>query len=214
MDIYHSKVLVALLIGSLVLISCSSGQNGQVLTPTATISATPLPTTLPYWDLFPLDWDPEGGWTTLVLEESDISFKIPTVYQTGNCGKMITFDKDVANYKAHVIGFEGSRIQLHIFSEWEEDWEKPVKEGKAPAGSHLVTPVERFSLGGIPAVRFITTNPDQKMLLYSKGAWASYHDKLYSFSYLSAPYLPSCDALPLSEEQVYEYLLSTVEFLE
>jgi hypothetical protein len=214
MDIYHSKVLVALLIGSLVLISCSSGQNGQVLTPTATISATPLPTTLPYWDLFPLDWDPEGGWTTLVLEESDISFKIPTVYQTGNCGKMITFDKDVANYKAHVIGFEGGTIQLHIFSEWEEDWEKPLKEGKAPAGSHLVTPVERFSLGGIPAVRFITTNPDQKMLLYSKGAWASYHDKLYSFSYLSAPYLPSCDALPLSEEQVYEYLLSTVEFLE
>jgi len=214
MNICYCKVFVAFLLSSMVLIACNPAQTGHVITLTETINATPSPTTLPYWDLLPLDWDPDGGWTTLVLEESDISFQIPVVYQTGDCGKLVTFDKDVANYKAHVIGFEGSQIQLHIYSEWEADWEKLVIEGQAPPRSSLVTPVERFTLGGIPAVRYISTNPDSKMLLYSKGAWAYYHDKLYSFSYISAPYLPSCDALPLSEEQVYEYLVSTVEFLE
>lgn len=129
-------------------------------------------------------------------------------------GKSVTFDKDVVNYKAHVIGFESSQIQLHIYSEWEADWEKLVIEGQAPPRISLVTPVERFTLGSTPAVRYISTNPDSKMLLYNKGAWAYFHKKLYSFSFISAPYLPSCDALPLSEEQVYEYLVSTVEFLE
>jgi hypothetical protein len=57
-------------------------------------------------------------------------------------------------------------------------------------------------------------NPDAKTLAYSKEALAIYRDKLYAFSYLSLPELPSCDAPPLSEEQVYEYLLSTLEFLE
>ncbi len=214
MNIYNSKVFVAFLFGSFVLISCGSDQATQIITPSGTISSTPSLTPLPYWDLLPLDWEPEGGWTTLVLEEADISFQIPSVYQTGDCGKPVSFDKDVINYKAQVIGFQGSQIQLHIYSEWEEDLDKLVREGEAPPHTPLVTPVERITLGGIPAVRYISTNPDQKMLLYSKGVWANYHDKLYSFSYISAPYLPSCDALPLSEEQVFEYLISTVEFLE
>jgi hypothetical protein len=214
MFVYHSKVSVAFLIGPFVLIACSSAQIDHVFIPTQTIAATPSPTTLPYWDLLPLDWDPTEGWTTLRLEEVDISIQIPTVYQTGGCGKLFTVEKDVANYKAHLIGFEGGTIRIHVYSEWEEYLDKLMSAGEAPPGSHLVTPVERISLGGIPAVRYISTNPDQKMLLYSKGAWAYYHDKLYSFSYLSAPYMPSCDALPLSEEQVFEYLLSTVEFLE
>lgn len=154
------------------------------------------------------------------MEEFDIVIQIPSVYQTGSCGAIFSADKvrskdQVADgYKAHLIGFEGGTIRIHIYTEWGEDLDKLVKEGEVPSHSPLVTPVERFSLGGIPAVRYISTNPDQKMLLYSKGAWAYYHDRLYSFSYLSVPYLPSCDALPLSEEQVFEYLLSTVEFLE
>ena len=86
--------------------------------------------------------------------------------------------------------------------------------GQAPTRISLATPVDRFTLGGTPAVRYIPTNPDLKMLLYSKGSWAYFHEKLYSFSFIRAPYLPSCDALPLSVEQVYEYLVTTVEFLE
>jgi hypothetical protein len=214
MKIYYSKVLGAFFFGSLILISCKSAQNSNGISPTETIPSIPSPTTIPYWDLLPLDRDPDGGWTTLVLEETDISFQIPSVYQTGDCGKLVTFDKDVANYKAQVIGFQDSQIQLHIYSEWEEDLDKLVKEGAAPRYSPLISPVEQVTLGGIPAVRYIATNPDQEMVLYSKGVWASYHDKLYSFSFISAPYLPSCDAIPLSEEQVFEYLISTVEFLE
>jgi hypothetical protein len=57
-------------------------------------------------------------------------------------------------------------------------------------------------------------NPDSKTLAYNKVALAIFRDKLYAFSYLSIPELPSCDAPPLSEEQVYEYFLSTLEFLE
>jgi hypothetical protein len=140
--------------------------------------------------------------------------QIPSLYRTGDCGKLFTLVKDVENYNTRPIGFEGSTIRIHVYSEWEEDLEKLVKDGKAPPNSYPVTPVERFSLGGISAVRYITTNPDQKMLLYSKGVWTYFHDSLCSFSYVSAPSLPSCDALPLSEEQVFEYLVSTVEFLE
>ena len=182
--------------------------------PTEQIASTPSPTTLPYWDLLPLDWDPDGGWTTVRMEELDIAFQIPFVYQTGNCGEIFTADKEPDAYKAHLIGFNGGTIRIHVYSEWGEDLDKLVKEGEVPPNSPFITPVERFLLDGIPAVRYITTNPDQKMLLYHKVVWAHYHDKLYSFSYGSAPYLPSCDALPLSEEQVFEYLVSTVEFLE
>jgi hypothetical protein len=214
MNIYNSKVFVAFLFGSMVLISCGSAQTAQIITLTETINATPAPTTLPYWDLLPLEWEPDGGWTTLQMDEFDIAFQIPAAYQTGSCGKLFIADKGGVTYKGELIGFEGSTIRIHIYSEWEEDWEKLVIEGEAPPDSHLVTSVERFTLAGIPAVRYISTNPDSKMLLYGKMAWAYYHDKLYSFSYISAPYLPSCDALPLSEEQVFEYLVSTVEFLE
>jgi hypothetical protein len=52
------------------------------------------------------------------------------------------------------------------------------------------------------------------MLLYVKVAIVYYLDRLYSLSFASVPYQPSCDAYPLSEEQVFEYLVSTVEFLE
>jgi hypothetical protein len=214
MNIYNSKAFVALLFGSIVLLSCSSAQTTQTITLTETINATPAPTTWPYWDLLPLEWEPDGGWTTLQMDEFEIAFQIPAAYQTGSCGKLFIADKGGVTYKGQLIGFEGGTIRIHIYSEWEEDWERLVIEGEAPPHGPLVTPVERITLGGIPAVRYISTNPDSKMLSYSKVAWAYYHDRLYSFSFLSLPDNPSCDALPLSEEQIFEYLVSTVEFLE
>ena len=215
MKIDNSKAFVAFLFASFILISCGSDQTAQTLTPAGTIASTPSPTTLPYWDLLPLEWEPEGGWTTLRMEEFEIAFQIPAVYQTGACGKLFVADKGGGGtYKGQLIGFEGGTIRIHIYSQWEQDWERLVIEGQAPPDSHLVTPVERFTLAGIPAVRFISTNPDSKMLPYAKGVWAFYHDRLYSFSFLSLPDHPSCDALPLSEEQVFEYIVSTVEFLE
>jgi hypothetical protein len=220
MSVYYSKLFVAYMVGSLVLFSCNSAQTGHVIIPTEATTAAPFPTTLPYWDLLPLDWDPDGGWTTLRMEEFDIAIQIPSVYQTGNCGAVFSEDKERSEdeiadaYEARLIGFEGGTIRVHIYSVWPEDLDNLVREGEAPPHSPLITPVEHFSMGGIPAMRYVSTNPDQEMLLYSKVAWAYYHDRLYSFSFLSAPYLPSCDAFPLSEEQVFEYLVSTAGFLE
>ena len=214
MKIYHSKVFVVLFLCSFALIACSCAQTNPTTIPTETNSPTPVPTTLPYWDLLPLDFDPVGGWRTIRLEDSEISFQIPSVYQDGDCGELFQFDKDVENYQAHVISFLRGTIQIKIYSEWEAYIDKFIKEGEVPRDLHLVSPVEQISIGGIPAVRVISTNPDQEMITYSKGVWVYYHDKLYSFGYMSVPYLPSCDAFPLSEEQVFEYLVSTVEFLE
>jgi len=220
MSSYYSKPFVAFMVGSLVLISCHAAQTEQVIIPTETITAAPSPTTLPYWDLLPLDWDPDGGWTTLRVEEFDIAIQIPSVYQTGNCGALFIEDKKRSGdetadaYEARLIGFEGGTIRIHIYTVWPEDLDNFVREGQALPHSPFITPVEHFSIDGIPAVRYISTNPDQEMLLYVKVAFVYYLDRLYSFSFASVPYLPSCDAYPLSEEQVFEYLVSTVEFLE
>lgn len=148
------------------------------------------------------------------MEDAGISFKYPAIYQEGTCGTIFTEDKVTADYQCRLIGFEGSSIRIHVFTVWGSELDKIAREGQPPRYTKLVTPVERFLLGGIPAVRYVSMNPDSKTLEYSKEAFAIYHDKLYAFSYLHLPELPSCDARPLSEQQVYEYLLSTLEFLE
>jgi hypothetical protein len=148
------------------------------------------------------------------MEDSGISFQYPSVYQEGNCGTIFTEDKVTADYQCRLIGFEGSSIRIHVYEVWGSGLDKTAREGQPPPYAKLVTSVERFSLGGIPAVRYVSMNPDSRTLEYSKMALAIYRDKLYSFSYLNHPELPSCDAPPLSEEQVYEYLLSTLDFLE
>jgi hypothetical protein len=220
MGVNNNKAFVVYIVSSMVLASCMASQTEQVILPTATSTTAPSPTTLPYWDLLPLDWDPAGDWTTLRMEEVDIAIQIPSVYQTGSCGALFIEDKKISGdeiidgYEAHLIGFEGSTIRIHIYSVWPEELDNLVRQGQAPPHSPLITPVEHFSIGGKPAVRYISTNPDQEMLHYSKMAFVYYRDRLYSFSFLSTPYLPSCDAYPLSEEQVFEYLVSTVEFLE
>ena len=148
------------------------------------------------------------------MEDSGLSFQYPSVYQEGTCGTIRTEDKVTADYQCRLIAFEGGTIRIHVFTVWPSELDKLAREGQPPPRWKLVTSVERFSLGGISAVRYVSMNPDAKTLGYSKEALAIYRDKLYAFSYLSIPELPSCDAPPLSEEQVYEYLLSTLEFLE
>jgi hypothetical protein len=198
----------------LVLMSCSPVRWGSDGTATEAVSRTLSPTSLPYWDLLPLWSDPDGGWTSYRMEDSGISFQYPSAYQEGDCGTIFTEDKVTADYRCRLIGFEGSSIRIHVFEVWGSELDETAREGQPPAIGKLVTSVERFSLGGIPAVRYVSMNPDSKTLGYSKVALAIYRDKLYAFSYLSLPELRSCDAPPLSEEQVYEYLLSTLEFLE
>ncbi|MDH3944337.1 MAG: hypothetical protein OEV06_09625, partial [Anaerolineae bacterium] len=62
--------------------------------------------------------------------------------------------------------------------------------------------------------RYVSLIPDYSTLDYSKTAAVYHHDKVYHFSYANLSYLSSCEAPPLTEEQVYEYLLSTFEFLD
>jgi hypothetical protein len=214
MDISYKRICKALFICALALISCSPARFGSDGTATEAVSRTPSPISLPYWDLLPLWSDPVGGWISYRMEDSGISLQYPSVYQEGNCGTIFIEDKVTDNYQCRLIGFLGSSIRIHVYEVWESGWDKTAREGQPPPYAKLVTSVERFSLGGIPAVRYVSWNPDSKTLAYSKVALAIYRDKLYEFSYLNLPELPSCDAPPLSEEQVYEYLLSTLEFVE
>jgi hypothetical protein len=56
--------------------------------------------------------------------------------------------------------------------------------------------------------------PNSQTLDYSKTAMVYYRDKIYVFSYANLTYFSSCEAPPLTEEQVYEHLIFTLEFLE
>jgi hypothetical protein len=148
------------------------------------------------------------------MEDSGVSFQYPSVYQEGGCGMIFTEDKVAADYRCRLIGFQGSSIRIHVFEEWGSELDDIAGEGQPPSIGELVTSVEQFSLGGIPAVRYVSMIPNNVGLEYRKVALVYYRDKLYMFSYGNVTYLPSCDAPPLSEEQVYEYLLSTLEFPE
>ena len=215
MDISSRKVCKAILmIGLLVLVSCSPARFEPEGTATEAVSISPTPTSRPYWDLLPLPSDPAGGWTAIRMEDSGISFQYPSVYQEGNCGTIFTEDKMGADYQSRLIGFEGSSIRIHVFDEWGSELDQIAGGDQPPSEGELVTSVEPFSLGGMPAVRYISMIPNNVALEYTKVALAYHGDRLYMFSFGNVTYLPSCDAPPLSEEQVYEHLLSTLDFLD
>jgi hypothetical protein len=174
----------------------------------------PPPTSLPYWDLLPLENDPVGGWVFHRVDEVNISFQYPSIYQNGNCGAIFTEYKVIDDYQGLLIGFAGSSIRIHIYDQWGSELDETSREGHAPEHGKLVTDVERFSIGGIPAVRYVSMIPDSKTLDYNKTAIAYYRDRVYVFSFANLTYFSSCEAPPLTEEQVYEYMLSTLEFLE
>lgn len=214
MKLSYHRIFRAIFICSLLVVACSPDRLSPGGTATATINPTPSPTTVPYWDLLPLWADPIGGWTTYHMDDYGITFEYPAVYQDVNCGKIFREDKVTEFYQAHLFGFEGGTIRIHIFKVWDSDLDKLAREGQPSAISKLVTPVERFSLGGIPAFRYIAMIPESQTLDYNKAAVAYYHDMIYMFSYANFSYIASCEAHPLTEEQVYEHMLSTLEFLE
>jgi hypothetical protein len=61
--------------------------------------------------------------------------QIPSLYRTGDCGKLFTLVKDVENYNTRPIGFEGGTIRIHVFSEWPEDMDTLARKGEAAPGS-------------------------------------------------------------------------------
>jgi hypothetical protein len=78
----------------------------------------------------------------------------------------------------------------------------------------LLTAVEQFSLGGVPARRHISRIPESSAMEYIKSASATFEGRIYMFEYRGLVDFSKCDAPPLSEEAVFEHLLSTLEFIQ
>ncbi len=214
MDIFYLGIYKALFIFSLGLVSCGPARFVPNGIETEAISVTPSPTLQPYWGLDPSLPDPVGGWQTYQAGELDLAFEYPSVYQQGRCGEFFLVEKTVEDNEYHLIGY-GSSIRISIFKKWDNKLDQITRTGQPPSEVTLLTDVETFSLGGEPAFRYIyRILQDPDAFEYAKTAWTFYRGKLYWFSYLDITDLPRCDAPPISEDAVYEHMLSTAKFLK
>jgi hypothetical protein len=203
-----------LLVVLLLLASCANPTGTVATSPgidTDRAAATPTPAA--YWDLLPLTSQPEGGWKTYRSEELGLAFQYPAVYDELDCGQILRFEKDYEDAACSVVGF-GS-IRIHVWEAWEGNVGEHAASIQTKPEVQLLTAVEPFSIDGVPAFRVVHTQPRQADLEYVKSAFAAFGGKLHEFSYgrmlLSTM---QCDAPPLSQEAVYEHLLSTFEFID
>jgi hypothetical protein len=207
------KAFRALLLLALALAACKSPASTVVATAEETgIPPTPTPTPAPYWDLLPLTSEPEGGWKTYRSDELAFAFQYPAVYDKSECGEIWTKEIDTEEAAYSVIGMPGT-IQVHVFKRWEGDAAGWLSAPASAPDQQALTEVEQFSLGGVPAFRAIYQVPAQPEIDYVKIALVEFAGRLYQFAYFKMPAHGTCDAPPLSEEEVYEHLLSTVEFI-
>jgi len=214
MDNSRINVFKTLFMFAFVLISCSSAQIGPDGTQTEAVSKTPSPTLRPYWGLDPSLPDPIGGWMTYQAEEVELTFEYPSVYDNGECGEIFMVEKVVEDNEYHLIGL-GSSIRISVFKKWSSEFDELTKTGQPSSELTLLTDVETFSLGGEPAFRYIyLIIQDPEAFEYGKTAWTFYREKLYWFSYMEIADLARCGAPPISEEAVYEHMLTTIDFLE
>lgn len=214
MDISHLRSYKALFIFSLWLISCSPARFVPDEIQIEAVSEKPSPTLQPYWGLDPSLPDPVGGWQTYQAEEVNLTFEYPSVYEQGGCGELFVVEKIIEDNEYHLIGY-GSSIRIRIFTKWDSKLDEITRTGQPPSDLTLLTDVETFSLGGEPASRYVYFLPkDPNAFEYAKTAWTFYRGKLYWFSYLAITDLPRCNAPSISEDAVYEHMLSTVEFLK
>ena len=206
------KALGAILALLMALASCSGTPGTATATPLVERSyAATAPTPAPYWDLLPLGSQLEGEWKTHRMDELNFAFLYPAVYTEVDCGGIFVAKKAVEKDEYTLIGFEGGTIRIRVFESWAGDLAEHVSEIVSESDVQLLTAVEQFSIDGVPALRHIyrvqgSSDPD-----YVKVAFAAFEDRLYMFQY-NHMHSIICDAPPLSEEVVYEYILSTVEF--
>lgn len=198
----------------MVLAACTSPSSTITGTPTDSGQTIPTPKLMPYWDLQPLDIEPTGGWTTFRTDEMDLAYQYPSLYDEIDCGKIFVEDKVVGENEYSLIGFVGGTIRIRIFSNWDRRLDELAFEGKVSSDLRLLTSVEQFSLGRVPANRHIYMIPDSLAMEYTKIVTAVFKDNLYLFQYDNFVDRSRCDAPPLSEEAVFEHLLSTVEFIQ
>lgn len=205
------RILLPILLG---LVACASPSSTSSGTSTDSGQTVPTPKRMPYWDLQPLDIEPPGGWATFQTNEMDLAFQYPSLYDEIDCGKIFEEDKVVGENEYRLIGFVGGTIRLRIFHTWDRQLDELAFEGKASSDLKLLTNVEQFSLGGTPARRHIYLIPDSLAIEYTKIVTAVFEERLYLFQYNNYVDRSRCDAPPLSEEAVFEHVLSTVEFIQ
>lgn len=170
----------------------------------AILSATPSP----YWDLLPLHSTPVGGWKTYTNTQYGFAFEYPESYDTGSCGKLIVSESE-QQFEIHV---DGGTISIKITPANDIDLEAYAQRLIDKNGYSPYTTGD-FMIDGVLAVRFtlpIGLLPTSAQ--YQKLALMIHQDKLHLFQYSFQNFV-GCDAARLSEEAVYEYLISTWHFL-
>jgi hypothetical protein len=168
------------------------------------LSATPQP----YWDLLPLNKTPEGGWKTYTNTQYGFSFEYPLTFDTESCGKL-TVTQSAQQLK---INDDGGTIFITVTPVNGMSLER-YAEGLVDKNGYLpLTPVDHFRIDDIPAVRFILPMGLPSSAQYQKLALLIHKDKFYLFEYSFVNFF-WCDAPPISEEAVYEHLISTWQFL-
>jgi hypothetical protein len=203
-------------------IAVTSGETNLAPVPTPTLAYTPTPaltatpTPAPYWDLLPLTSEPEGGWKIYQNDELDFTFQYPAAHDEGVCGKVWVEDKYWRDPPGIAVGL--SSINMYVFDTWSGELVDHVSLFTSRPEVQLLTAVEAFSIAGLPALRFIFRvrgGPNMGVMPptdYIKRAFVAFEGTLYEFAYLHFAHVRDCDAPPLSEEAVYEHLLTTVEF--
>ena len=170
----------------------------------AVLSATPAP----YVDLPPLYSTPVGGWETYTNTQYGFSFEYPSKYYTGSCGKLI-IRESAQQFEIHV---DGGTIFIKITSADDIGLEAYAQQLIDKNGYSPLTTVDDFMIDGIPAVHFMLPLGLPTSAQYQKLALMIHQDQLYLFQYSFQNFV-GCDAPPISEEAVYEHLISTWHFL-
>lgn len=207
------KNVGALLSILMVLTACVDSPGVNVITPMYTDWPKPTSTPLAYWDLHPLVAEPVGGWKTHRMEGLRLAFQYPSIYDEVDCGRVFVEEKVVGESAYTLVGL-GSSIRIRVYLSWDTALDEYISEGITRPELKLLTEVETFYLDGVFARRHILQIPESSALEYIKIASAIYERKLYVFQFNDMVELSSCDAPPLSEEAVYEHLLSTLEFIQ
>lgn len=173
----------------------------------ATRNALPTITPAPYWDLQPLDITPEGGWFVYRNDTYGIYFEYPVSYNTGTCGSIFVDDWD----EGETIGFKYGTIFIQITVGWQGNLLEYVSSKVASTEIQMATRIEEFTIDGVIAYRYIQQFDPEAATDYRKSAYVSYEGNLYYFSYSFMNFV-WCDAPNLSEEAVFENIISSWKF--
>src|SRR5688572_2419564 len=156
----------------------------------------------------PLRSTPEGGWKTYTNTQYGFSFQYPSKYDTGSCGKLIVHES-AQEFEIHV---DGGTIFIKVMPANDIDLEAYARQLIDKNGYPPMTTLDSFKIDGVPAVRFMLPLGLPTSAQYQKLALMIHQDKFYLFQYSFQNFV-GCDASPISEEAVYENLISTWNFL-